>query len=71
MKFPMEGNARKYITTEVVTVDSTAYYRHAVQDGDLILVTDGTDVAVGAEQNTGTTKAKTQSKKEKQVGSDE
>lgn len=27
MKFPMEDNARKYITTKAVIVENTAYYR--------------------------------------------
>ncbi|MED9379637.1 DUF2635 domain-containing protein [Escherichia marmotae] len=66
MKFPMEDNARKYITTETVTVENTAYYRRAVQDGDLILVKDEPETA---EQDTGP--EKTKAKKEKQVGSDE
>ncbi len=66
MKFPMEDNARKYITTEALTVENTAYYRRAVQDGDLILVKDETETA---EQDTSPEKAK--AKKEKQVGSDE
>lgn len=67
MKFPMEDNARKYITTEAVTVENTAYYRRAVQDGDLILVKDEPETA---EQDTSPEKAKAK-KKEKQVGSDE
>ncbi|EFB1459930.1 DUF2635 domain-containing protein [Escherichia coli] len=67
MKFPMEDNARKYITTEAVTVENTAYYRRAVQDGDLILVNDEPETA---EQDTSPEKAKAK-KKEKQVGSDE
>ncbi|EGB0884206.1 DUF2635 domain-containing protein [Escherichia coli] len=66
MKFPMEDNARKYITTEAVTVENTAYYRRAIQDGDLILVKDEPEMA---EQDAGAEKAK--AKKEKQVGSDE
>lgn len=66
MKFPMEDNARKYITTDAVTVENTAYYRRAVQDGDLILVKDEPEMA---EQDAGAEKAKV--KKEKQVGSDE
>ncbi|HAN6096788.1 TPA: DUF2635 domain-containing protein, partial [Escherichia coli] len=51
MKFPMEDNARKYITTEAVTVENTAYYRRAVQDGDLILVKDEPETTVTAEQD--------------------
>lgn len=66
MKFPMEDNARKYITTEAVTVENTAYYRRAIQDGDLILVKDEPEMA---EQDAGAEKAKV--KKEKQVDSDE
>ncbi len=69
MKFPMEDNARKYITTEAVTIENTAYYRRAVQDGDLILVKDGPEANVTAEQDAVQVKAK--AKKEKQVGSDE
>ncbi|EHI0040909.1 TPA: DUF2635 domain-containing protein [Escherichia coli] len=69
MKFPMEDNARKYITTEAVTVENTAYYRRAVQDGDLILVKDESEATVTAEQDAVQVKAKV--KKEKQVGSDE
>ena len=38
LKFPMERNAKKYITDEAVTVDSSAYYRRAIADGDLVLV---------------------------------
>ncbi|EOU0757791.1 DUF2635 domain-containing protein [Escherichia coli] len=66
MKFPMENNARKYITTEAVIVENTAYYRRAVQDGDLILVAEEPETA---EQDTGPEKAKV--KKDKQVDSDE
>lgn len=69
MKFPMEDNARKYITTDAVTVENTAYYRRAVQDGDLILVRDEPETTVTAEQDAVQVKAKV--KKEKQVGSDE
>lgn len=45
LKFPMERNAKKYITGEVATVDSSAYYRRAIADGDLILVTEVKDEA--------------------------
>ncbi|RXJ67825.1 DUF2635 domain-containing protein [Escherichia coli] len=69
MKFPMEDNARKYITTKAVTVENTAYYRRAVQDGDLILVKDEPETTVTAEQDA--VQVKTKVKKEKQVGSDE
>nr|DAY56119.1 MAG TPA: Protein of unknown function (DUF2635) [Caudoviricetes sp.] len=69
MKFPMEDNARKYITTEAVTVENTAYYRRAVQDGDLILVKDEPEATEVAEQDAVQVKAK--AKKEKQVGSNE
>ncbi len=58
MKFPMEDNARKYITTEAVTVENTAYYRRAVQDGDLILVNDEPETTVTAEQDAVQVKAK-------------
>lgn len=69
VKFPMEDNARKYITTEAVNVENTAYYRRAVQDGDLILVKDEPETTVTAEQDAMQVKAK--AKKEKQVDSDE
>lgn len=69
MKFPMEDNARKYISTEAVTVENTAYYRRAVQDGDLILVKDEPEATEVAEQDAVQVKAK--AKKEKQVGSNE
>ncbi|WP_205125190.1 hypothetical protein [Aeromonas veronii] len=39
-KFPMERRVRKYITDQQpVAVESSAYYRRALQDGDLELVT--------------------------------
>ncbi|EBZ2216965.1 DUF2635 domain-containing protein [Salmonella enterica subsp. enterica serovar Brandenburg] len=69
MRFPMEDNARKYITTAAVSVENTVYYRRAVQDGDLILVTGEPEVLAAAEQVTGP--AKTKAKKEKQAVSDE
>ncbi len=69
MKFQMEDNARKYITTDAVAVENTAYYRRAVQDGDLILVKDEPETTVTAEQDAVQVKAK--AKKEKQVDSDE
>ncbi|WP_420055772.1 DUF2635 domain-containing protein [Escherichia coli] len=69
MKFPMEDNARKYITTEAVTVENTAYYRRAVQDGDLILVNDEPETTVTAEQDA--VQVKRRREREKQVDSDE
>ncbi|PPA30625.1 DUF2635 domain-containing protein [Aeromonas jandaei] len=40
-KFPMERRVRKYITDQQpVAVESSAYYRRAIQDGDLVLVTE-------------------------------
>ncbi|EHY1695674.1 DUF2635 domain-containing protein [Escherichia coli] len=69
VKFPIEDNARKYITTEAVNVENTAYYRRAVQDGDLILVKDEPETTVTAEQDAVQVKAK--AKREKQVDSDE
>ncbi|HGC1974288.1 TPA: DUF2635 domain-containing protein, partial [Escherichia coli] len=47
----------------------TAYYRRAVQDGDLILVNDEPETTVTAEQDAVQVKAK--AKREKQVDSDE
>ncbi|WP_193130162.1 DUF2635 domain-containing protein [Enterobacter hormaechei] len=41
LKFPMERNAKKHITGEAITVESSAYYRRAIADGDLVLVTEG------------------------------
>ncbi len=38
-KFPMERRVRKYITDQQpVAVESSAYYRRALQDGDLVQV---------------------------------
>lgn len=50
LKFPMERNAKKHITGEAVTVESSAYYRRAIADGDLVLVTEdkGEVVSQGA-----------------------
>ncbi|EMD7210673.1 DUF2635 domain-containing protein, partial [Escherichia coli] len=50
-------------------VENTAYYRRAVQDGDLILVKDEPETTVTAEQDAVQVKAK--AKREKQVDSDE
>lgn len=69
VKFPMEDNARKYITTAAVEVESSAYYRRAVQDGDLILVTN--EPATQAEAESEAAPAKARTKKEKQGVSDE
>ena len=52
-----------------MTVENTAYYRRAVQDGDLILVKDEPEITVTAEQDAVQVKAKV--KREKQVDSDE
>lgn len=54
LRFPVERCAGKYITGEAITVTSTAYYRRAIADGDLILVTD----AKPAANATGTTQTK-------------
>lgn len=35
--FPLEHNAKKYIGEQPVTVTSSAYYRRALTDGDLVL----------------------------------
>ncbi|MTH47475.1 DUF2635 domain-containing protein [Intestinirhabdus alba] len=40
LKFPTEHNAKQYIAGEPVEVDSSAYYRRALTDGDLVLVGD-------------------------------
>lgn len=45
LKFPMEHNAKKYITDEAVPVDSSTYYRRAIADGDLVLVAEDKDEA--------------------------
>ncbi|WP_140918180.1 DUF2635 domain-containing protein [Limnobaculum xujianqingii] len=37
LKIPLEHNPKKYITTEPVPVESSAYYRRALKDGDLVL----------------------------------
>lgn len=38
LKFPLEDNAKRYITTEAVEVESSPYYRRALAEGDLVLV---------------------------------
>ncbi|MFX2607065.1 DUF2635 domain-containing protein [Enterobacter mori] len=38
-QFPMERKPKRYIGDKAVEVESSAYYRRAVKDGDLILVT--------------------------------
>lgn len=63
VKFPMEHNAKKYITGEPIEVESSAYYRRAVNDGDLILVG---DVPIKTDST-----PKAQSKKDKQAVSNE
>lgn len=51
LRFPMERRPKRHITDTPVTVESTAYYRRAIADGDLIQVT-GKEPAATA---TGTT----------------
>ena len=53
LKFPMERNAKKHITGEAVTVESSAYYRRAIADGDLVLVTEGKDEIVSQDAGEG------------------
>jgi len=48
IRFPREGDTKNYITSEPVDVQSSAYYRRAIADGDLILVNSATDTAVAA-----------------------
>lgn len=48
MRFPREGDTKNYITSEPVAVQSSAYYRRALADGDLVLVNDATEKAVAA-----------------------
>lgn len=40
LRFPMERRPKRHITDTPVTVESTAYYRRAIADGDLIRVTE-------------------------------
>lgn len=60
LKFPMERNAKKHITGEAVTVESSAYYRRAIADGDLVLVTEDKGEVVN--QNAGEAPAAAESK---------
>ncbi|EOZ4638854.1 DUF2635 domain-containing protein [Enterobacter cloacae] len=39
LRFPLERDPKRFITSEAVEVESSAYYRRAITDGDLILVT--------------------------------
>lgn len=65
LKFPMERNAKKHITGEPVTVESSAYYRRAIADGDLVLVTENEGEVVS--QATGEAPAAATSKDTVQV----
>ena len=50
IKVPREGNPRRYITDEAVTVDDSAYYRRQIAAGDLTIVSDAVkDNAVAGE----------------------
>lgn len=40
LRFPMERRPKRHITDTPVTVESTAYYRRAIADGDLIQMTE-------------------------------
>ena len=77
-RFPMVGQAtaKKYITSEPVTVESSAYYRRALADGDLVLVTDAAPAVKSAKgQNGGQEAAKAvapaQDKQDKKAATDE
>lgn len=78
-QFPMVGQAtaKKYITDEPVTVESSAYYRRAIADGDLVLVTEATPATnvTGRRQNGGQETAKpatpAQDKQDKKAATDE
>lgn len=78
-RFPMAGQAtvKKYITDEPVPVESSAYYRRAIADGDLVLVTDAAPATsgTGKRQNGGQDAAKAaapaQDKTEKKATTDE
>lgn len=78
-RFPMLGQstAKKYITSEPVTVESSTYYRRAIADGDLVLVTDPAPAATatGKRQNGGQDAAKSaapaQDKTDKKASTDE
>lgn len=39
LRFPLERSPKNFITDEAVEVESSAYYRRAIADGDLIVVT--------------------------------
>lgn len=77
LKFPMERRVKKYITSEPVTVESSAYYRRAIADGDLVLVADAAPVAkaTGKRQNGGQDVAQVaapaQDKQDKKAATDE
>jgi hypothetical protein len=43
-KFPKERDVKNYITREPVEVESSAYYRRALKDGDLQRVIDAPPV---------------------------
>lgn len=78
-RFPMVGQAtaKKYITNEPVPVESSAYYRRAIADGDLVLVTETAPAAsvTGKRQNGGQEAAKAvapaQDKQDKKAATDE
>lgn len=50
LRFPLERNPKSFITGEAVEVESSAYYRRAIADGDLILVTATTTAVDSAAQ---------------------
>jgi len=41
MRFPMEGAPRRYIGVKPESISSSAYYRRAINDGDLEVVKRG------------------------------
>lgn len=79
IKFPMVGQSRikKYITDEPILVESSAYYRRAIADGDLVLVTDSeqeanvTDKRQNGGQDTAKVAAPAQNKQDKKAATDE
>jgi hypothetical protein len=48
-QFPKERDVKNYITGEPVEVESSAYYRRALKDGDLLLVNDTPPAASGGQ----------------------
>ncbi|UAN55447.1 DUF2635 domain-containing protein [Serratia sp. JSRIV004] len=49
-KFPKERDVKNYITGEPVEVESSAYYRRALKEGDLLRVNEVTPPATSGRQ---------------------